>query len=140
LAPRPILTGGTVQCPTLSFSEQASHPSQMLWRQLVAHMALTPSFQLIKRSYGTFNPFLMSLFPWSCCCSGYHSVYVTTSRGDSGLQPLLGSGGDEPRRPCSHRDAWVQAGQVAGNKEVVPSWPSHEIQAQPLCPRREQGI
>lgn len=52
--------------PRCHFSEQASHPSQMLWRQLAAHMALTPCFQLlqlIKRSYGTFNPFLMSLFP-----------------------------------------------------------------------------
>lgn len=69
-APCPVPTGDAAQCqrpvPTLSLSKQASHPSQMLWRQLAAHMTLTPCFQLlqlIKRSYGTFNPFLMSLFP-----------------------------------------------------------------------------
>lgn len=70
LASRPVLTREAAQCRwpflTLSFSEEASHPLQMLWRQLAAHMVLTRCFQLlqlIKRSSGTFNPFLMSLFP-----------------------------------------------------------------------------
>lgn len=112
LAPCPLPTRGAVQCqqpvPTVSFSEQTSHP--------LAHMVLIPRFQLlqlIKRSCGTFNPFLMSLFPWSCCCSDDHSVYVTVNGGDSG--PQLGSGAVEPKSPRSHG---MHQYKLAGRLEI----------------------
>lgn len=47
-------------------------------------------------SCGTFNPFLLSLLPWCCCCSDGHSVYVAMRWGQSS------SGSAEPKRPGCH--------------------------------------
>lgn len=82
--------------------------------------------QLVRRSCGMFNPFLLSLFPRSCCCSDGGRVEVALSWG----QWCSGSSG-----PCSHGLG------MRGPSAVQPldlQW-ERDLILVPLCPVRFPG-
>lgn len=139
---RKARAGSGTPVPTLLFPSKPGTLADVV-EAAGGSQGVTPCFQLLqlmRRSCGIFNPFLLSLFPWSCCCSDGHSVCVAGA-GDSGPQALLGSGAAEPRRPLRHGDAQVQEGWEAGN-EVSLSCPApgpavgEGISMFPLCPVR----